>query len=146
MGQQPNLPHSMGRLPRPEAHPPAPRRWSPDRPGEMTQPSQVPWGGAFGTTGPDAGFALHLAAGRSLPGGDRLHPDVVAAVAAVAAARASALGRAPMAADLDVAMDLLALDDSTASALAGLAHDHGRLRALVASIPVDRLSSPASTR
>lgn len=146
MGQQPNLSHSMEHLPRPTTHPPAPRRWSPDRPGELTEPSQVPWGGAFGTTGPDAGFALRLAGGRPLPGDEHLRRDVVAAVASVAAARASALGRGPMAGDLDVAIDLLELDGSTAPSLAGVAHDHGRLRALVASIPAERLTATVSPR
>jgi hypothetical protein len=67
---------------------------------------------------------------------------VSALVAAVVTARAAALGRAPVLGDVDAALVLLDLDDESATALAGIAHDHGRLRARVAAIAPDRLTVP----
>ncbi len=139
MGQQPNVPLSIENLPRATGHPGVPQRWLPDRPGDMRTPGEVPRGGSFGNPGPDTGYALRLLRGRSLPGGEGLRHDVEAAVAAVMAARCSALGRAPVAADIDAAFNLLALDDTSASLLGGIAHDHARLRTLVSSIPPRRL-------
>lgn len=144
MGQQPNVPLGIEDLPRHTAHPPAPRRWSPDRPGDLGGPGAVPRGDGFGAPGPDAGFALRLVKRRDLPGGESVAADVTALVAAVVAARAAALGRAPLPADVDAALVLLGLDDESAMALAGIAHDHGRLRSRVVAIPVDRLILPAT--
>ena len=144
MGQQPNVPLGIEDLPRHTAHPPAPGRWSPDRPGDLSGPTTVPRGAGFGTPGPDAGFALRLVRRRTLPGGPETAADVTALVAAVVSARAAALGRAPVAADVDAALALLDLDDESAAALAGIAHDHGRLRARVAAIAADRLTSPVA--
>jgi hypothetical protein len=64
-------------------------------------------------------------------------------MAAVVAARAAAIGRAPVSADIGAALVLLGLDDAVAADLAGIAHDHRRLRAIVAAIPPDRLAQPA---
>ncbi|HUG74078.1 MAG TPA: hypothetical protein VMM81_00185, partial [Acidimicrobiia bacterium] len=63
----------------------------------MTSPSEVPWGGAFGTTGPDAGYAKRLVASRKFEAlaGETV-ADVRRAVMVLAAARAAWLGRAPM--------------------------------------------------
>lgn len=139
MGQQPNVSLSIENLPRSTGHPGVPQRWSPDRPGDMRTPGDVPRGGAFGNPGPDTGYALRLLRGRLLPGGEGLRSDVEAALAAVMAARGSALGRAPVAADIDAAIILLELDDASAPRLAGIGHDHARLRGLVAAIPAHRI-------
>lgn len=141
MGQPPNVPLDIEDLPRHTTHPAAPQRWTPNRPGDLGGPATVPHGGAFGTPGPDAGYALRLVRGRDLPGGGH-RDDVVAAVATVVAARAAAIGRAPVPADVDAAVALLKLDDAAGGALAGIAHDHARLRALVAGIPAERLVLP----
>ena len=104
MGQQPNIDRGTADLPRPTHQPHAPRRWAPSRPAELGSPGQVPWGGLFGTPGPDTGYALVLLADREIrlaPGESRR--EAVAAITAVMAARASHLGRAPVAADADVA-------------------------------------------
>jgi hypothetical protein len=70
--------------------------------------------------------------------------DVEAAILAVVSARASALGRAPVADDIDVAMDLLGLDDPAAvSRFAGIAHHNSRLRGLVEAVPRETLMAPA---
>lgn len=143
MGQQPNMPLDMEDLPRATAHPPASDRWQPHRPGELTSPKDVPWGGAFGTPGPDTGYALRLIEQADLPGAPQHRDDVAAAALAVVSARASALGRAPVPKDVVAAIRLADLDKLGADRrVAGIAHDQARLRALVASIPRDRLIAP----
>ena len=144
MGQQPNVPVSIEDLPRHTAHPPAPSRWSPNRPGDLNGPAAQPSGGRFGTPGPDAGYALRLVKRRTLPGGAHHARDVVVLVAAVVTARAAALGRAPVPADIDAALALLALDDASAAEAAGIAHDHARLRSRISAIPPERLVLPAA--
>ncbi len=140
MGQEPKIPRGFEDLPRPTAQPAAPDGWTPRRPGDMSGPEEVPWGGAFGTPGPDTGFAIRVVRGISLPGGDDLRRDVEAAVIAVVAARASVMGRAPTRSDAEAAVELLGLTDETAADLAGISHDPRRLRELVADLPRDRLA------
>ena len=154
MGQQPNIELEISDLPRPEPEPAPARRWSPTRPGEISAPDDMPWGGAFGTTGPDAGYALTLLAARDLPlssGEDRKNVEV--AVATLAAARASRFGRAPRAQDIDVGLLLLGYDESLSPQLAellaeqrrpwlaGLAGHPDRARELAAAIPVEALEA-----
>lgn len=144
MGQQPNIPITLGDLPRATPKPAAPRRWRPHRPGEITSPDDMPWGGLFGTPGPDTGYALRLLSERELPGGSEHRDDVTAAILAIVSARGSALGRAPVGPDIDVAIDLLGLDDDEqVVALDGIAHDHARLRGLVEAVPREALMAPA---
>src|SRR4030042_1832111 len=98
------MPLAVEDLPRPGALPAPPGRWRARRPGDLGSPGEVPWGGAFGTPGPDTGYPLGLLSERplALAAGER-RDDAEAAVAALMAARASALGRAPVAADAEVA-------------------------------------------
>lgn len=103
MGQQPNMPLTMEDLPRPEPRPGPSRGWRAGRPGDLASPAEVPWGGAFGTPGPDAGYAQRLLAGRT---GE---PGETRALAAIVAARASRLGRAPVPADIAAAQAVLAV-------------------------------------
>jgi hypothetical protein len=143
VGQQQNIPITLADLPGATAKPAAPRPWRPDRPGDITSPQQMPWGGAFGTPGPDTGYALRLIRRRGLELEPGIRRDVEAAILAIASARASALGRAPVPDDIDVAMDLLGLDDSAAvSRFAGIAHDNARLRGLVEAVPRETLMAP----
>ena len=142
MGQQPNIPITIADLPRATPKPDAPRRWRPHRPGEITSPADMPWGGLYGTPGPDTGYALRLLRGRELPGGDEHRADVEAAILALVAARGSALGRAPVGGDIDLAIELLGLPDRIAD-LVGIAHDHARLRGLVEAVPRETLMAPA---
>lgn len=65
--------------------------------------------------------------------------DLEAVVAAVVAARASALGRAPMVTDGVKAVGLLDLDSASAPSFAGVAHDRARLASIVGAIPREQL-------
>jgi hypothetical protein len=130
------MPLTMEDLPRPEARPGPSRRWRADRPGDLTSPAEVPWGGAFGTPGPDSGYAQRLLAGRA---GE---PRETRALAVIVAARASRLGRAPVVADVAAAEAILALLPAERSPGHGA---EGRRRLLEAldprllSLPLDEL-------
>jgi len=153
VGQQPNIELEISDLPRPRPKPAPSRRWRPDRPGDMASPDDVPWGGSFGTTGPDTGYVLRLLKSRQIALGAGEHRgNVDAAVLALAGARASALERSPISQDIDVALLVLglapdgipaetidALAAERAKRLPGLSHDAAQARALVAAVPVDRL-------
>lgn len=144
MAQQPNIELRITDLPRPVADTGPELSWSPNRPGELTG-TGVPWGGAFGTPGPDAGYALKLVAHRDLVLAEHEHrADADAAVAAVAAARASYLGRGPAKPDVDAGIVILGYDRpcdfgaARAAAIGGAAHHHpDRIRDVIAGIPVD---------
>lgn len=149
MAQQPNIELRSSDLPRDEGRPNPERRWVPDRPGEFSG-SGVPWGGAFGMPGPDAGYALKLTADRDLVLADHEHrADANAAVAAVAAARASLSRRGPTKPDVDTAIVILGYDRESefgsirAAAIAGSSHYPQRIRRLVAGIPVDVIEDNA---
>jgi hypothetical protein len=106
MGQQPNIEIDPSDLPRPTAEPGPSRRWRPTRPGVIVAPEQMPWGGAFGTPGPDSGFALKLVRSADLT--ERTE-GLEGVLAALMAARASLFGRAPVLEDLEVAKLLAGL-------------------------------------
>ncbi len=161
MGQQPNIQLSIEDLPRPVPHPDPARRWSPDRPAELEEPGDVPWGGRYGTPGPDTGYVFLLLAGRpyELAAGER-RVDVEAALAALASARASLFGRAPVITDVRVAELLLGLDGDGIPAetiagltadrpgwVQGLGHHFHEAGQLVAAVPRDVLAaSPDEVR
>lgn len=159
MGQQPNIelpPHEYT----PGAEPGPPRRWSPNRPGDLNDPADVPAGGPFGRTGPDSGYAYRLVAGREReypPGEHRADAETV--LAALAAARAAESGRGPTGEDIDVAEVLLGYDTSLSESvtaelaaarpdwIAGAAHDASRAQLVVAAVPGEALESdPAALR
>jgi hypothetical protein len=151
VGQQPNIELEMGDLPRRTDQPGAPRRWSPQRVGELGSPAEVPVGGRFGNPGPDAGYALTLLADREIATTEGEHRrDAVAAVAAVMKARAAAFGRAPVIGDAEVAELILGyagpdrpgLAERRSDAIAGLAHHAAKSRPLMAA--VDRSALIAS--
>jgi hypothetical protein len=152
MGQQPNMPLEIEDLPRRKAAPGAARRWSPNRPGDLAGPSDVPSGGAFGRPGPDAGYALRLLRDRDLPTtAGESRKDLEVAVAALMTARASRLGRAPMGTDAEAAEALLGVGDADPSWrtawTAGLAHGRHRATMLVdASDRAALLSTPEEIR
>lgn len=106
MAQQPNIEIGPDDLPRVGLDTAPARSWLPGaKPAVITSPSQVPEGGAFGTPGPDTGWAYRIV--RKLePGIDR---NLESVLVALMAARAAAAGRAPMAQDLEVARILTGL-------------------------------------
>ena len=159
MGQQPNIELEIADLPRPVAHPAPARRWSPQRPGDFDSPEAVPRGTGFGTVGPDPGYANRLVRGRTLvtAPGENAH-NARAAVAALAAARAAALGRAPVRGDVDIAILLLGYDATAAPAdvlatlaqrragyLAGISHSARKAAALVDAVDADLLVADVVT-
>jgi hypothetical protein len=150
MGQQPNVPLHIEDLPRRSARPSHPDRWSPDRPGDMTSPAEVSWGGAFGTTGPDAGYAKRLVATRTFEvlAGETV-ADVRRAVMVLAAARAARLGRAPMMDDVEAAEAALGVGAHDPSWrlpwTVGMAHSRHAPQQLVAATDLTALAAPAET-
>ena len=108
MAQPPYVPHAPGRTARHYTSPPQRRGgWRANRPGELADGPQ-PAGEGFGHQGPDQGYALRLARRfvprLALQAGEKAR-DVVAGCVTVAMKRASLFGRAPVAADLQVAFD-----------------------------------------
>jgi hypothetical protein len=110
----------------------------------------------FGVAGPDAGYALKLAAERdvALQPGEH-HHDIAAAVAAIACARAANVGRGPTADDVTIAMAILGLDPTVpvdagllerrAGWVANVGHDAAKLASIVADVPADMLEmTPAA--
>ncbi len=152
MGQQPNVQLHLEDLPRPRPHPAPARRWSARRPGDLAGPEQVPWGGAFGRPGPDTGYALRLLAGRPLALAEgEPRADAERLAAALMAARASRLGRAPVAGDAEVAEMILGLHPGGAAAgderRRFAAHDAEGLRQLLEAVDAGLLAaSPAEVR
>jgi hypothetical protein len=143
MAQQPNIELPISDLPWRVSGTGPERSWAPNRPGELTG-TGMPWGGAFGMPGPDAGYALSLVAPRELTLADHEHrTDADAAVAAVAAARSSLVGRGPTKGDVDAAIVILGYDVESdfgpvrAAAIGGSAHHPLRIRRLIAGIPTD---------
>jgi hypothetical protein len=104
VGQQPNIEVTEAERPRSVLQPPPATRWTPDiKPGIPTSPDEVPRGGRFGSPTPDGGWGLRLIEQADLPDED---PDFRAVVAALAIARAGALGRGPVPEDIEVALAL----------------------------------------
>ena len=114
MGQQPNVEIDRTDLPRPTPDTDPPRRWRPTRPGVIVSPEQMPWGGAFGTPGPDMGYSLKLVREAELV--DRT-AGLESVLAALMAARASLFGRAPVREDLEVAKLLAGYGEGLAEEL-----------------------------
>lgn len=155
MAQQPNIELTRGDLPPVELAPHA-SAWLQERPGEITAPDQVEWGGAFGRPGPDTGWALKLVRSTGFDRGDR--PGVVEQiVASVAGARAARSGRGPTAEDVEVALTLLGLrteglSEDVARSLSEVrdeaidhaAHERDKGRSFLESVPMDQLmATPA---
>ncbi len=101
MGQQPNIELTEAEQPRQSLDTAPARRWRPTKPGLITSPEQNPSGGAFGSTGPDAGWAYRILRHYELPSDD---PDLKSVVAALTMARAGSSGRAPVREDIEVAL------------------------------------------
>jgi hypothetical protein len=128
--------------------PPPARDWRADRPGDLT--GVQPDGALLGKPGPNVGYAYTLAA----RGRDELRlsasehaDDAIAVIAEIAAKRAASFGRAPVMADIDVAIALLGYDgvaddafvDKRARLVHEASHSYIRRRALVDAVPEELL-------
>jgi hypothetical protein len=110
-------------------------------------------GKGLGTPAPGEGFALSIA-DRECRKLEFDHPeslhDVIVGVAAVAAKRASVVGRGPTLSDVHVAMDYFGLRDSspvprsTTKVFSGLAHSYAAQRAFVDAISAEALTTGAN--
>lgn len=127
---------------------PAARPWRVGRPGDL--PPGWPEGTLLGSPGPNVGHALglvHRVQDRmQLSEHENLH-DAVAVTAELAMRRAAGFGRAPVLADVEVAVALLGYDGTAdaefsswrAHATAGAAHDYPIRREAVDGVPEDAL-------
>ncbi|WP_419850681.1 hypothetical protein [Candidatus Poriferisocius sp.] len=133
-----------------------PQPWLADRPGELTEGQ--PMGAGLGVPGPDQGYALRLARRFEdqllLDAGEHA-ADAVAGCVGVALRRAAVFGRAPVAADLEVAFRVFgflppAPDDSLVAwrkeLFAGVSHPHhyAEARHIVDLVPEEALRMPPS--
>jgi len=134
-----------------------PRRWSQYRPAEIRS-AEPPRGRLTGAPGPDQGYAMLLAERfrekLRLASGEDGH-DVLLGAALVAARRASRLGRAPVAKDIEAALSLFGFLSEAPEDLvswrrplfAGLAHDYAAQRRLVELVRDEALLvDPAEAR
>jgi hypothetical protein len=104
----------------------------------------MPWGGAFGTPGPDAGYALKIIREADL---EERTDALEKVLAALMGARASILGRAPTGEDLTVALIVSGLSPNSSGALidrgrqwiAATAHEQSPGRSAVAALDPDLL-------
>ena len=128
-----------------------PAPWVPHRPGESRPVPRPEHVAGLGTPGPDQGYALGLAQGfkeRLSLEADENAADVLAGAVAIAQRRAALIGRAPIAADIELALRLfkyLVADKATwpntdlvewrRQYFAGVAHDYWRRRALADTVP-----------
>jgi hypothetical protein len=137
--QQQNLPPGLG-------YPPA-SSWRADRPGDLAGVSGADRAGTLrGRPGPNVGYAYTLAERAhdrfQLAPHEDLH-DAVSVAAEIAMKRASAFGRAPVMADIEVALALLGYDGTggdtfgawRARAVHDAAHHYPIRRAIVDSVP-----------
>ena len=134
--QQQNLPPGLS--------PPPARDWRADRPGD--QGGAPVEGSLLGSPGPNVGYAYTLAARVR----DRLRfspiehaDDAIAVIAEIAGKRAAHFGRAPVMADIDIAIALLGYDGLADDQFVALrarlthdaAHDYIRRREFVDAVP-----------
>lgn len=106
MAQQPNVEIEKDDLPRPTPGPGPARRGGAPGPGRILTPEAKPEGPAFGTPGPDTGWALRILSRSEVPEDT---PGLRKVLAALMGARAAHFGRAPTPDDLEVALLLVGL-------------------------------------
>lgn len=129
--------------------------WHPSRPGDLATPGQ-PQGDGNGYQGPDQGYALLLAENFrplvQLPEGSPLGEDaVLEGCLGVALKRASLFGRAPVSADMEMALAVWGfLDDSPDAELVSLrcelfaeaAHSPAHASHIADFVPEETLRKP----
>jgi len=132
-------------------HLPVPGAWEADRPGDVRATGGQPRGPLLGSAGPDQGYALRLAAQLrdriALTPGEHVG-DAIAGCVEVAMKRASLYGRAPVKADVEIALTLWGfLGDPPEPELvafrramfAEAAHHYAERRAIVDHVPEETL-------
>ncbi len=135
----------------PGVHMPPAGSWHADRPGDLV--AGQPHGDLLGSPGPDVGYALLLVERRRDQFVISTHEprsDAEAVVAEIAMKRASSYGRAPVLADIDVAMELLGyagdvpleIPEWRLHLVHEAARDYARRRRIVDGIPFDVLRLP----
>lgn len=142
---------------RPSYHLPSSHPWTPHRPADF-RPGARPSGLGTGTPGPDQGYGLRLArrfADRLVLTAGEHEDDALAGAAVIALRRAALFGRAPVSADLELALCLFGfLEQAPAELVAerkrrfsGAAHDYWDRRQLASSVSEQSLRlSPAEAR
>ncbi len=146
MAQQPNIEIGPADRPRQALDTAPARPWNVmSKPGVITTPEDMPRGGAFGTPGPDTGWALKII--RTLD--PQTDPDLESVLAALMAARAAAHGRGPIPQDLEVAKLLCGVFDGAPAALVdrrhrwldAVPHERAKGRSAVAEVEPKLLAS-----
>lgn len=123
-------------------------RWMANRPGDLV--AGQPTGTLLGRPGPNIGYALTLVnrwRDKFRLGPSEHYEDAASVVAEIAMKRAALFGRAPVATDVEVAMDLLGYADDLPADVAerrmrlvhGAGHNYFRRRGIVDRIPDDVL-------
>ena len=135
----------------PGVHMPAAGSWRADRPGDLV--AGQPHGELLGSPGPDVGYARLLVERRR----DRMvvaphepRDDIEAVIAELAMKRAASFGRAPVTADVDVAMELLGYAGDVPfeapewrlHLVHGAAHEYAKRRRIIDSVPLEVLRLP----
>jgi hypothetical protein len=129
---------------------PTPEPWVAHRPGDYFAAPGASRPPNTGICGPDQGYALHLAErfeSRLRLVGHEHSQDVLSGAVAIAMKRASVFGRAPVSADIEIALRLYgflggAVDDQIAArgrAFAGSHHDYWQQRDLADFVPESTL-------
>jgi hypothetical protein len=137
---------------------PVPLPWSSHRPAEVRPVPSRERRPNTGMPGPDQGYGLALAQSFAdqLRVGESEHPeDVLAGAATIGLRRAALFGRAPVKADLELALNLFGylegapeeLVDARARYLSGASHDYWQRRDLAEWVPESTLClTPAQVR
>ncbi len=125
--------------------------WHADRPGDLV--AGQPHGDMLGSPGPDVGYARLLVERRR----DRFvisphesRDDVEAVVSELAMKRASSFGRAPVSADVEIAMELLGFSGEIPLEAPAwrlhlvheAAHEYAKRRRIIDSVPLEVLRLP----
>lgn len=134
----------------------APAAWLADRPADFRADPAAARRPGRGMTGPDQGYAM-LLAGRfaeRVQLAEREHlEDVLSGAGVIAMRRAAAYGRAPVSADLELALLLfgylsvapVTVTEARKSVFLGISHDYWRQRELADLVPAATLRlSPAA--
>ena len=133
----------------------APGPWLADRPADFRADPGAARKAGRGSAGPDQGYAMLLAqrfAGRLRLDAGENAPDVLHGAGVIAMRRAALYGRAPVSADLELALHLFGYLDggseemleARGSVFAGISHDYGRQRKLADMIPEATLHMTAA--